>query len=104
MIPIETRVNQISLANVLHYLQDHGIYPTTKSEAVRSAVELAARLVPDVFKEDEYRAASFLSKFLKDTKRDERMNKAAQKLSLESESVVSREIEEAAKRFKEEKG
>lgn len=103
MIPIETRINQISLANVLHYLQDHDIHPSTKSEAVRSAVELAARLVPDVFKNDEFRAASFLSKYLKDTRRDERMNKAAKELSLESDGVIDRELEEAAERFKRKK-
>ena len=100
MIPIETRINSIDLANVLHYLWHHDIKPTNKSEAVRAAVELAAKLVPDVFKEDENRAASYLINTLKSTKRDERMSKAAKELSIESGDIVKNELEEAVKRFR----
>lgn len=103
MIPIETRINSIDLANVLHYLFEHDIKPTNKSEAVRVAVELAAKLVPDVFKEDEVRAAAYLSNTLKPTKREERMNKAAKELSIESGGVIDKEMENAVKRFRETK-
>jgi hypothetical protein len=103
LVVIESRINPIALANIIHYLkEEHGINPGSKSQAIRLAVTFAAEFVPDIFKEDETRALNYITNEVGELNRQQKISEAVKEAKQHQQEDIEQAIKDSIMRFKEE--